>query len=78
MEYRFRNHYTVSPDDVQADDCFALKVVAVAGYGHDWAAYSGPTDWTDQEVVACGDKLSREQGEPLFYIMRASGRHYRD
>ena len=77
MEYRFRNHVTTSPSDVQPNDAFGFKVVAVAGHANDWAAYIGPLDWTDQAVAQMGYKLSPEQAEPLFYVLRVSGRHYR-
>lgn len=77
MKYRFKNFLTTSPSDIQPGDCFGFKIVAVAGYDYDWAAYIGLTDWEDEQVVRQGDKLLEEQAEPLFYIMRASGRYYR-
>jgi hypothetical protein len=70
--------YNMSPSDVQPRDAFPIKVVAVAGYGNDWAAYYGPTNWSDQEVAESGDKLAASQAEPLFYALRNSGRHYRE
>ena len=74
---RFRNKVSVSPSDVQRNDCFAIKVVAVAGYANDWAAYEGPSDWCDERVAASGTKLSEAQAKPLFYVMARSGRTYR-
>ena len=71
----FRNMLTVSPSDVCDGDCFALNVVAVAGYNNDWAAYWGPSSWSDERVAQEGDKLRREVAEPLFYLGR-SGRTY--
>ena len=65
------------PTDVLWGDAFAIKVVAVAGYANDWAAYIGPSDWTDERVAEQGDKLSPEQAGPLFYVLRESGRTYR-
>ena len=62
---------------VKDRDTFPIKVVAIAGTGNDWAAYYGPTDWTDEETAHSGDKLSREQAEPLFYALCNSGRTYR-
>lgn len=74
---RFRNKVTVSPSDVQDGDAFAVKVVAVAGHDNDWAAYEGPSHWTDNEVAESGDKLLKEQAAPLFHVFRVSERHYR-
>jgi len=78
MLRNFKNKWTTEPSDIEANDAFAIKVVAVAGSGNDWAAYEGPTDWTDQEVADSGDKLSREAAERLFYVLAWSGRHYRE
>ena len=70
--------YGMSPSDVRDRDTFPIKVVAIAGTGNDWAAYYGPTDWTDERVAMHGDKLSQEQAMPLFYVLRNSGRYYRE
>jgi len=78
MECNFKNPVTTSPSDVEYRDAFAIKVVAVAGFDNDWAAYYGPPEWSKEMVAESGDKLAREQAEPLFYVMRHSGRHYRD
>lgn len=74
---QFKNLVTTEPDNVNEGDAFALKVVAVAGHADDWAAYRGPSDWTDEEVASSGDKLAKEAAEALFYVMRNSGRTYR-
>ena len=77
MEYKFKNLITTSPSDVEPGDAFAIKVVAVAGYADDWAAYIGPSYWPGERVAEQGDKLSPEQAGPLFYVLRESGRTYR-
>lgn len=74
----FKNLVTTSPSDVKHGDAFAVKVVATAGYANDWAAYRGPSDWSDQSVAASGDKISEEAAEAVFYVMVASGRRYRE
>lgn len=38
---------------------FTRKVLAVIG-GVDWAAYIGPADWSDQEIMDHGRKLTFE------------------
>ena len=76
-KYNFKNLVTTSPSDVKQGDAFAIKVVAIAGYANDWAAYRGPSDWSDQMVAEQGDKLNEEAARVVFYVMRASGRHYR-
>lgn len=77
-KYNFKNLITASPSDVEGGDAFAVKVVAVAGFGDDWSAYRGPSDWPDQLVAEQGDKLLRRAAEALFYVMAASNRHYRE
>jgi len=67
----------LSPSNVKDRDTFPIKVVAVAGHGNDWAAYYGPTNWTDKQVAQSGDKLLECQAKPLFFALRESGRHYR-
>uniref|UniRef100_A0A6H1ZW80 Uncharacterized protein n=1 Tax=viral metagenome TaxID=1070528 RepID=A0A6H1ZW80_9ZZZZ len=76
--YTFKNPIVTRPEDVETGDAFAIKVVAVAGYGWDWAAYYGPTGLSDEDIADVGDKLTCEQAEPLFYVLRESGRCYRD
>ena len=76
MRLRLRNHLTTSPADVKPGDAFGFKVVGVAGQANDWAAYIGPANWTNRDVAQYGDKLSPEQAEPLFYVLRKSGRVY--
>ena len=71
------NGFTLSPVDIVGDTCVAYKVVALAGYAPDWAAYRGPTSWSDDEVVEGGDKISKEAAEALFYAFKNSGRAYR-
>ena len=66
------------PRDVKARDAFPIKVVAVVGFGNDWAAYYGPTRWSDERVAFYGEKLSAEQAEPLFCALRNSGRFYKE
>lgn len=70
--------HNIRPSEVKPNDAFPIKVVAVAGHGDDWAAYYGPTDWSDEEVAQSGEKLLASQAEPLFYALRNSGRYYRE
>ena len=72
------NPVTVSPSDLRASDVLGFKVVAVIGYGHDWAAYRGLTDWTDEDVAERGDKLDKKTAEGLFYAPKAAGLRYRE
>ena len=77
-KYTFKNKVTTRPCDVETGDAFAVKVVAVTGHDDDWVAYEGPSTWSDQLVADSGDKLLAKQAEPLFYVLRASGRRYRE
>lgn len=78
MDLNFKNLVTTRPCEVENKNAFAIKVVAVAGLDNDWTAYYGPPEWSKEQVAQSGDKLMREQAEPLFYVMRNSGRHYRE
>ena len=78
MKVTWKNLVTTSPSDVEDRDAFAVKVVAVAGFADDWAAYRGPSDWSDQRVAEQGDKLPCRAAEALFQVMAASGRQYRE
>ncbi len=76
-EYRFRSKVRVSPSDVQDGDAFAIKIVAIAGTGGDWAAYVGMSHLTDDEVARSGDKIDAKAAKELFYVLAMSGRGYR-
>ena len=71
------NPVSVIPDELKSEDWLGYKVIAVIGYGHDWAAYKGLVDWTDEEVATHGDKLSKKAAEELFYAPKAAGLRYR-
>ena len=63
----YRDKTNVPPTALSEGDMVAIKVVAVAGAVGDWAAYFGPSDWTDEQVAENGDKLAEFQARPLFY-----------
>ena len=52
------------------------KVVAVFG-PNDWAAYSGPTSYSNKEIRAMGIKLDEVIAKSLFKIMADTNRSYR-
>ena len=64
------NKQWTSPSDVKEGDYCALKIVAVAGYNNDWAAYYGPTDWTDDEVRMGGTKMLKEEAGIFAYLFQ--------
>ncbi len=72
------NPVTLRPIDLRPGDKIGFKVIAVIGHANDWAAYRGWTDWTDEQVAAEGDKLSKEAAEALFYAPVAAGMTYRE
>jgi len=51
------------------------KIVAVIGWGHDWAAYEGKG--TVKHVAEYGNKISQFEAERLFPDIAASGLYYR-
>ena len=64
------NKQWTSPSDVKVGDYCALKIIAVAGYGNKWAAYYGPTDWTDDEVRMGGTKMLKEEAGIFAYLFQ--------
>jgi len=71
--YTHQSFMNIRPDELEPDDVIALKVIAVASYDNDWAAYMGPTDWDDEEVITGGDKLNITAARALFpqFALRA-------
>lgn len=71
--------------DFDTSDRVACKVVAVVGSWRlpggrpgDWAAYQGPSHWTDERVATSGDKIDRKAAEGLFPAMKHAVGRYRD
>lgn len=71
------NPITVIPNDLKPRDRLGFKVIAVIGHNNDWAAYRGPTIWSDEQIGDSGDKIGQEVAELLFYAPRAAGLKYR-
>jgi len=67
----YKNAYTTSPKDVEPGDKFAWKIVAVVSPHNavDWAAYRGPTNWSDDDVAMSGSKLRESAARYLFPIL---------
>ena len=66
----FGTGYNTRPTEVKPGDCFGYKVIAIVrGHGLFWAAYRGPTEWSDQRVLDEGDKVSEETARSLFYAI---------
>ena len=70
-----KNAYRVHPDEIKPDDHYCYVVVAVVGYGHDWAAYRGLADWSPERVADEGDKLAEEAAGALFPTLAATLRY---
>lgn len=76
-EYNFNKSLIhTSPSDVEDNDAFAIRVVAVASAGRFWRAFRGPSSWPDQEVAGHGDEISEEAARQLFFALANSGRVY--
>jgi len=74
---RFLNPYTSPITAIRNGEAVAIKIVAVAGQANDWAAYYGPTDWSDERIADVGDKMMATHAKPIFPHMHMSGRLYR-
>lgn len=59
-----------SPSDIKDGDVCPLKIVAVAGHNNDWAAYIGPSHWSDDMVANSGDKVTEEQAKLFAYLFQ--------
>lgn len=78
LKLNFRNKVTTIPSEVHVGDAFAIKVVAWVHADGSWAAYCGPSDWSDEQVARQGDILRRNDACGLFYVLAVSGRPYRE
>ena len=58
-------------------DAVIIKVCAVKGQDDDWAAYKGFSYWTDEEVIASGDKLPEAAAAAIFPSFAWAGLVYR-
>jgi hypothetical protein len=72
------NPVSTIPSDLKPTDRLGYKIIAVIGYGNDWCAYLGLSDWDDERVTMEGDKLDQKIAERLFYAPVAAGLIYRD
>lgn len=71
------NPYVVTGAEVQDNDRYGYKIVAVIAEGYNgWAAYRGPTGWSDEVVASNGDPISFELAQLLFPTLAATGRVY--
>jgi hypothetical protein len=70
------NGVAIEPDEIEGEDRFGYKVVALVGYHKvDWAAYRGPTTWSDEQVAATGDKITRDAAFALFPTLAGTLRY---
>jgi len=65
------NAYVVSGDEVNPDDRYGYKIVAVILSEYFWAAYMGLTDWSDARCASSGDKVPYEVAQRLFSTIDA-------
>lgn len=66
QKLNYISYMGIIPDRIKCDDAIAVKVVAVAGGGREWAAYMGDTDQPDEDVAKAGDKINQDAAEALF------------
>ena len=50
------------------NDTAIIKVVLKEGAINDWAAYAGPGDWTDRQVMEEGNKLSEATARQVAWL----------
>ena len=67
------NAYAIQGNEIKSNDLYGMKVIAKVGYtGKDWAAYAGPTEWSDQHVAKSGNKIAKEAAVALFPTLAAT------
>ena len=66
------NAYVVQGGEVEAEDTYGYKIIAVVYNDYFWAAYRGLTDWSDEQVAAEGDKISERCASELFSTIAAT------
>ena len=71
------DYYNATDELATPDTAVPCKVVAITGYGGDWAAYRGPSDWTDEMIAEQGDKKTQLAAEGLFPTFCNIGLRYR-
>ena len=78
-ELTFKNKYTTNPSDVKPLDAFAIKVMAwVHVTGQSWAAYYGPSDWSDERIAEQGDELPEKIARGIFHVLNPLDMLYGD
>jgi hypothetical protein len=65
------------PELLGPGDSVIIKVCATKGSDGDWAAYKGFSYWSDEEVIASGDKLPEKAAVALFPSFAWAGLVYR-
>jgi hypothetical protein len=71
------NPYEISGGEIQPDDRFGYKVIAVVYSDQEWMAYSGYTDWSDEKIAANGDEVFWDVAKYLFSTIANTIPHYR-
>lgn len=60
------NAYNISGFEVKPDDRFGYKICAKVWDEHSWCAFRGLTDWSDERVIASGEKIPYDIAKWLF------------
>lgn len=70
MKMTFKDKWNTRPTEATPSSAFAVKVVAVVGRNEDFAAYEGPSHWSDEQVALEGSKIPQAAAESLFFVCR--------
>lgn len=60
------NPYVANGGDIQPNERYGYKIIAVIYPNNFWKAYRGLTDWDDRRVATEGDEISQETAVLLF------------
>jgi hypothetical protein len=71
------NPCIVNVSEVKPCDRYGLKVIVVISeFCNGWAAFSAPTDWTDDQTARMGAVVPQEAAIILFPVLASTGRVY--
>lgn len=70
------NAYLVQGDEIQKDDRYGYKIIAVVFDENSWCAFRGLTDMDDDYISRCGDEVPYEAARYLFSTLANNLENY--
>lgn len=70
------NAYEINGHEIQSNDLYGYKIVAIICNDKSWCAFRGSTDWEDVSVARNGDEIPYEVAKYLFSTLANSLSEY--